>query len=287
MTRTLSLLLLISIACACNAQSPQLDVPYVPTPEPVVKKMLQMADVKEGDVVYDLGCGDGRIVITAVRDFGARGIGVDLDPERIADSNKNAQAANVADRVKFIEQDLFTMDFSDADVVAMYLLPSVNVKLRPTILEMRPGTRIVSHAFDMGDWEADEYAEVEGRSVYFWVVPAKADGTWTWEAPTPAGKQEVSMSVDQKYQTIKGTARIADQEYGIHDGKLRGDELSFTLRPIGGAEGATAMNYTGKIDGDTITGRMNAPAPGEARPAGARGNGTANGAEWTATRKAD
>jgi SAM-dependent methyltransferase len=151
------------------------DVIYVPTPEAVVDAMLKAAKVGPNDVVYDLGCGDGRIVIAAVKDFGAkRGVGVDIDPQRIREARENAQAAKVADRVKIVEGDLFTMDFRDATVVALYLLPSLNLKLRPKLLaELRPGTRIVSHAFDMGDWAPEQTLQVDGKTVYLWTVPEK------------------------------------------------------------------------------------------------------------------
>lgn len=156
------------------AQQPNLDVPYVPTKQEVVEEMLKLANVKPGDVVYDLGCGDGRIVITAAKKFGATGVGVDLNPQRIKEANANAQAAGVTDKVKFIEGDLFEFDFSEADVVTMYLLPSVNLKLRPKLLsELKPGSRIVSHDFDMGDWEAEKTVEVGNDTVYLWTVPEK------------------------------------------------------------------------------------------------------------------
>jgi precorrin-6B methylase 2 len=155
------------------------DVIYVPTPERVVDTMLKAAKVGPNDVVYDLGCGDGRIVVSAVRDFGAkRGVGVDIDPERIREARANVAAAKVGDRVKIVEGDLFTMDFHDATVVTLYLLPSLNLKLRPKLLaELKPGTRIVSHAFDMGDWAPEQTLEVEGKTVYLWTVPAKGPKT--------------------------------------------------------------------------------------------------------------
>ncbi|MHC5743956.1 MAG: class I SAM-dependent methyltransferase [Nostoc sp.] len=148
------------------------DVPYVPTPQPVVDAMLQVAKVNKNDVLYDLGSGDGRIVNTAAQKFGTRGIGIDINPERIQEANANAQKAGVTDRVKFVQQDLFTTDFSEATVVTLYLLPEVNAKLRPKLLsELKPGTRIVSHAFDMGDWKPDQTLNVEGKTIYYWVVP--------------------------------------------------------------------------------------------------------------------
>jgi SAM-dependent methyltransferase len=159
-----------------RAQEVRRDVPYVPTPEPVVAEMLKLAAVTKEDVVYDLGCGDGRIVITAAQKYGARGVGVDIDPQRIKESNENAQKAGVTDRVKFLQQDLFTVDLKDATVVTLYLLPEVNLRLRPRLLaELRPGTRVVSHAFDMGDWKPEKTVKVDGRTVYFWTIPARKD----------------------------------------------------------------------------------------------------------------
>ena len=159
---------------AQGKESRPLDVPYVPTNQKVVKAMLKLAKVKKSDVVYDLGCGDGRIVITAAKDYGASGVGVDIDPQRIKEANENAKKAKVADKVKFVEGDLFEMDFSKATVVTLYLLPAINLKLRPKLLEqLKPGTRIVSHAFDMGDWKPEQTRVVEGATIYFWTVPAK------------------------------------------------------------------------------------------------------------------
>jgi hypothetical protein len=151
------------------------DVIFIPTPPEVVAAMLKVARVGKGDVIYDLGSGDGRIVISAVKDFGAaRGVGIDIDPERIAEASENARQAGVADRVTFLNQDLFTTNFSDATVVTLYLLPSLNLKLRPKLLsDLRPGTRVVSHAFDIGDWVPEQTIDVGGRRVYFWTVPGR------------------------------------------------------------------------------------------------------------------
>jgi len=149
------------------------DVPYVPTPQVVVDRMLQITKVNSNDVVYDLGSGDGRIPITAVRQFNAqRAVGIDINPERIREANQNAQQANVTDRVEFRQQDLFQTDLRNASVVTLYLLPDVNLRLRPKLLsELRPGTRIVSHAFDMGDWKPERVENVDRRTIYYWTVP--------------------------------------------------------------------------------------------------------------------
>jgi len=151
-----------------------LDVPYVPTPDEVVAGMLQAAGVKKGDVVYDLGCGDGRIVIAAAQKFGTRGVGIDINPVRIQEARENAKKAGVSGLVKFIEQDLFEANIGDATVVTLYLLPAVNLKLRPKLLrDLKPGTRVVSHSFDMGDWKPVKKLEVGGEEIFYWVIPGK------------------------------------------------------------------------------------------------------------------
>ncbi|MCM3900962.1 MAG: class I SAM-dependent methyltransferase [Pyrinomonadaceae bacterium] len=172
---TLVVASLLAVVHGQEKQEKKLDVPYVPTPQTVVDAMLSLAAVNKGDVVYDLGCGDGRIVITAAKKYGARGVGVDIDPERIKEANANAKQAGVSDRVKFIEQDLFQTDFKEASVVTLYLLPDINLKLRPKLLsELKAGTRVVSHSFDMGDWKPDKTETVDGhRKVYFWIIPEK------------------------------------------------------------------------------------------------------------------
>jgi SAM-dependent methyltransferase len=152
-------------------ESPKLDVPYVPTPTEVVDAMLKVAKVGKNDVLLDLGSGDGRIPVTAAKRFGTRGFGVDIDPERIKEANANAKKEGVSDLVKFAQQDLFKTDLSKATVISLYLLPRINLELRPRLLKLKPGTRIVSHAFDMGDWKPDQVVNVSGTTVYFWTVP--------------------------------------------------------------------------------------------------------------------
>lgn len=151
------------------------DVIYVPTPHEVVRAMLKVANVGAGDVVYDLGSGDGRIVIAAVKDFGAaRGTGIDINPVRITEANENAAKAKVTDRVRFLNQDLFETDLREATVVTLYLLPWLNLKLMPKLMaELKPGSRVVSHSFHMGDWKPDQTLTVDGRMVYFWTIPAR------------------------------------------------------------------------------------------------------------------
>lgn len=167
--------ILTAISVSGQQTQTKKDVPYVPTPQTVVDEMLKLAAVTSSDVVYDLGCGDGRIVITAAKKYGARGVGVDIDPERVKEANANAVQAGATDRVKFLEQNLFATDLKDASVVTLYLLPEVNLKLRPKLWsELKPGTRVVSHQFDMGDWKPDKTVEIDGSKIYYWVIPAKA-----------------------------------------------------------------------------------------------------------------
>jgi len=172
----LTLLMIGSVAQGLGQESNpkrELDVPYVPTQEEVVAEMLSTAGVKKGDVLYDLGCGDGRIVITAAQQFGIRGVGIDIDPARIKEARLNAEKAGVTSLVKFIEQDLFESKIGEATVVTLYLLPAINLKLRPKLFrELKPGTRIVSHAFDMGDWKPEKQLDVNGETIYYWVIPA-------------------------------------------------------------------------------------------------------------------
>jgi SAM-dependent methyltransferase len=179
LTRAMSLLLVLCLMlAAAPAVLAQYDddpanpeVPYVPTPQDVVDGMLKLANVTKNDVVYDLGCGDGRIVITAAQKFGARGVGVDINPERIREARENAAKAGVADKVKFIEKNLFEADIKEATVVTLYLLPGVNLRLKPKLdSDLKPGTRIVSHAFTMGEWEPVKEESVDGRRLYLWVM---------------------------------------------------------------------------------------------------------------------
>lgn len=160
--------------CLAPVHAQELDVIYVPTREPVMDAMFRLAQVDSSDIVYDLGCGDGRIVIAAAQRFGASGVGIDLDPMRIKEANENAMEAGVTNKVQFIEADLFDSDFSEATVVTLYLLTSLNERLKPILIEqLKPETRVVSHAFSMGDWEPDLQEEVDGTTVYLWTIPEK------------------------------------------------------------------------------------------------------------------
>ena len=238
----------------------QYDVPYVPTPYEVVNEMLRLAGVSKEDLLYDLGCGDGRIVITAAKTTGCRGVGIDIDPRRIEESKSNAIKAGVTDKVKFLQQNLFETDFSKATVVTLYLLQTVNLELRPKLLRaLKPGTRIVSHDFSMKEWEADKFVEVKlerrEHDVYFWVVPANVTGTWKWTSPSGQGKNRYVLKLDQQFQKIKGTLYINDSGLSIERGKVEGDRLLFTVgRTLGGR--STRMLFTGRVNSNTIIGSM-------------------------------
>lgn len=254
-TRTLSSLLLAAmlfmVSAAASAQAtatpqkpfePQVgqagkDVVWVPTPQAVVDQMLDMAKVTKNDFVMDLGSGDGRTVITAAR-RGARAMGIEYNPDMVALSKKNASEAGVSDRATFVNADLFETDFSRADVITMFLLPSINMKLRPKILDLKPGTRVASNTFTMEDWTPDETVTLtDGCSsswctALFWIVPAKVAGTWS----TPNGE----LKITQAFQMITGSLGTSSLQ-----GRLKGDEITFT---------AGTTTYVGKVKGNTITG---------------------------------
>jgi SAM-dependent methyltransferase len=232
------------------------DVHFEATPEEVVEAMLQKAGVTQGDVVYDLGCGDGRFVITAAKRFGARGVGVDIDPVRIRESNENARKADVADRVKFIVGDLFETPVGEATVVTLYLLNELNLQLRPKLLrELKPGTRIVSHTFDMGDWEPDYIGQVRYRTFYYWVVPANISGTWQWSHASLMGGWQNELFLNQEFQEVTGKVIFQGWELRIREPRLMGDQLTFRVRY--NSEGQNvAMRFNGRVNGDTIKGSV-------------------------------
>jgi phospholipid N-methyltransferase len=228
------------------------DVIWVPTPNELVDRMLKMAKVTPNDFVMDLGSGDGRTVIAAAKSFKARAMGVEYNPNMVALSNKNAEKEAVTDRVKFVNADLFETDLSQASVITMYLLPSINLRLRDKILALKPGTRVVSHAFDMGEWKADETGNVEGRNAYLWIVPAKAAGTWKIDA----GNGGIDMVLAQTFQQLEGSVTTGGKASKIEKASLNGDQISFT---------ANGRNFAGKIAGDKM-------------------DGTVGGAKFTATK---
>jgi SAM-dependent methyltransferase len=235
---------------------PGKDVVWVPTAQGLVDKMLDMAKATAQDYVIDLGSGDGRTVITAAK-RGARALGIEYNPDMVELSKRNATKEGVTARANFVKADLFESDFSQATVITMFLLPDINLKLRPKILDLKPGTRIVSNTFTMGDWQADETASVTEScsnwcTALLWIVPAKVGGNWR----LPQGE----LALTQTYQEISGTLRAGGNTTNITNGKMRGDEISFTA---GGAQ------YTGRVTGNAMSGTI--------RSQGSSSN-------WTATR---
>jgi len=257
--RWLGLLGLVALSGGALAQDPVEDVPFVPTPQSVVEAMLKLAQVRPGDFVMDLGSGDGRIVITAARQFGAEGLGIEYDQTLIERATKAAAEAGVSDRASFIRQDIFETDLSQATVLTLYLLPEVNLRLRARILEqLRPGARVVSHDWDMGDWEPDAKIEVDapGKEVgaqqkstlYLWVVPARVDGAW--RSRLGAGG-ELELELTQKYQGVGGTVRYRNVECPVAEATLAGDRLA-----IRACEGANRLVMVGKVHADRIVGMV-------------------------------
>jgi SAM-dependent methyltransferase len=210
--------------------APQRDVPYVPTDDAVVMAMLRFGHVGPEDVVYDLGCGDGRIVIAAARHCGARGVGVDIDPLRIREARENARRLGVGDRVTFLCQSFFDTPVHDATVMMLYLLPSINIKLRPKLLtELRTGTRIIANQFDMGDWPADIRAEVHHRTLLQWIIPAWVPGTWSCIINFPTGRRRMVLRLHRKYQAVLGTAQLGRTPVDVANGRMFGDQLTFKI----------------------------------------------------------
>ena len=217
------------------------DVVWVPTPDSLVEKMLNLAKVTPGDYLIDLGSGDGRAVIAAAK-RGVRAHGIEYNPDMVEISKRNAAAEGVSDRATFAKADLFESDFSQATVITMFLLPQINLKLRPKILGLKPGTRIVSNSFTMGEWEEDESASANGDcsgwcTALLWIVPAKVEGTWK----LPDGE----LTLKQTFQKISGTLKSKNQVTSIASGRMSGDQIYFT---------AGDTEYTGRVSGDTIAG---------------------------------
>jgi hypothetical protein len=237
------------------------DVIWVPTPQVLVERMLQMAETKPTDYVIDLGSGDGRTVITAVKKFGARALGVEYNPEMVELAKRAAEKEGVAGKAQFVQGDIFQTDFSKATVLTLYLLPSLNLKLRPTILNMKPGTRVVSHAFTMDDWQADQVDSADGRTAYLWIVPAKVAGTWKIDA----GSRAYEAVFTQQFQNIGGSTKADNKVVQFSNGKLKGETITFSITDDANAR----RDFTGRVNGNRIEGTMK--------------TGTAE-SKWTATR---
>lgn len=255
--------LLLATAASVAAAAEEPDVPYVPTPQAVVDRMLEIARVGPNDYLIDLGSGDGRIVITAAKKYGAQGFGVDTDHQRVEESIENARRAGVANRVAFYQRDIFDTKLAEATVITLYLLPQVNRRLRPRLLSLRPGTRIVSHDFSMGAWRPDEHVVVAApdkfsgsgsqSDIYFWVVPARVAGRWSWTSTVAGKTHNYEVNLQQSYQAISGTARVGGRLVKLDRAALRGDELhlEFAIN----VDGARLKHVlTGRVEGDNVFG---------------------------------
>ncbi|MGH7515901.1 MAG: SAM-dependent methyltransferase [Gemmatimonadales bacterium] len=233
------------------ARSP--DVPFVPTQMELVRSMLDVAKVGSDDIVYDLGCGDGRIVVAAIKHYGAkRGVCVDIDPKRIEEARHNADTSGVADRITFSNADLFETDLREATVVTLYLLPLINERLRPKLFrELRPGTRVVSNSFDMGNWAADTTVAPPAPSgfqkqAYFWIIPADVAGIWRVRAGS--GSAPRSLELEQTWQRVNGTAERGGRKVPLSDVRITGDRLSFALGNSG------ELRFQGVVKGNQVSG---------------------------------
>jgi len=271
--------LLLSILCwlasSAAAQAQELGkLPYVPTPQIVVDEMLKMAGVTAKDFVVDLGSGDGRMIITAAHKFNANGLGVDIDPKLVELATRNARNEAVSDRAKFIEQDMFKADISKATVVTLYVLPDFMEKLRPKLLrELKPGARIVAHDYYMSEWSPDRDAEMnvpekkaangtEKAYLYLWTVPALVQGDWRMNWDLGGGKtQVIVLAFNQRYQMINASAASKDGELKIANATIKGDDIDFFL-----TVGAANYRFTGKVQGDRMSGNAVTGAGGKPIP---------------------
>ena len=240
------------------------DVPYVPMPEAVVDAMLKLASIGPRDFVVDLGSGDGRIIIAAAKKHGARGFGVEIDAALVNEARREAKRQGVAGRVEFLEQNLFITEIDRASVLTLYLYPRLLMQLRPRFFkELRPGTRIVSHDFDMEDWQPDARVTVPvpgkpygppSSEVYFWVVPANAAGNWRWRSPA-AGSADVEVALSQTFQKVEGTPQVGGRRARLEQGGMRGDEIRFILTVE--VDGQPLRHeYSGRLSSDSISGKV-------------------------------
>lgn len=275
---------LIALTAPALAQEGRGDVVYVPTPQIVVDEMLTMAKLGPKDYIIDLGSGDGRIVITAAKKYGAQGFGVDLDTYLLGLAREGAKKEGVTERAQFIEQNLFETDLSKATVISSYLLPEMNLKLRPKILALRPGTRVVAHDYHMGDWYPDDQRDIPvpekvvgtpGVSyIYMWVVPARVAGKWQVSVTGRDTPYEVAF--DQLFQILEGTLRAGPVSTALRGRVTNGDQITFATQPKG-SPGGQRHEFSGRITGDTISGTVRIGEGAAARQANWSGKLTARG----------
>lgn len=236
---------------AAQDTGPVHPAPYIPSPLATVDEMLRLAEVGPRDVVYDLGAGDGRVVIAAAAKFGARGVGVEIDARLVELARRNAQQAGVAAQVTFLAQDLFATDLREATVVALYLSPNLNEKLRPRLLALAPGTRVVSHSSGMGDWRPDRRTAIR-KDVLLWIVPARVAGRW--RALAGAGAWALELDIAQRFQDISVSARLDGAPVQVWEARLEADRLSFVVVERPGTDSETAHYYAGRVSGSHIEG---------------------------------
>jgi SAM-dependent methyltransferase len=255
---------------AAQDTGPVHDAPYVPSSPATVDEMLRLAAVGPGDVVYDLGAGDGRVVIAAAAKLGARGVGVERDGRLVAQAKENAARAGVGERVRFLQQDLFTTDLGGATVVALYLSPNLNLQLRPALLALAPGTRVVSHSSGMGDWRPDRRTSIR-KDVLLWIVPARVAGRWRSALGSP--RRTLELEVSQRHQEISVGARLDGAPAQVWEARLEGDRLRFVIVEHVGAPDEAGLYFEGRVTGHSIEGSV------------ARGVGAARDEQaWRATR---
>lgn len=243
------------------------DVVWVPTPDEVVERMLNMAQTKPEDYVIDLGAGDGKIAIAAAKKFGARALGIEYNPDMAAHAQRNAKAAGVLGRAQIQQGDIFVTDFTQATVLTMYLLPSLNMRLRPQILALKPGTRVVAHAFNMEDWEPDEVSDIDGRRSFLWIVPATVGGRWATELAAGGASDKVNLNFEQRFQKIEGSAQLGQVFAGLREARLSGFNISFAYVDGKGVR----RDFTGRVVGAQMEGGFRTDSGQEGR--------------WTATKK--
>ncbi len=245
--------LFIISACGTHiGEKKEPDVVYIPTPHKMVKEMLKLADVKGNDVVYDLGSGDGRMVIAAARDFKARGVGIEIDENLLKASRESAKEAGVAEKTSFRAQDMFTTDIREATVVTVFLLPGLNTMLRPKFYkELQPGTRIVSHMWDMGDWKPDMTLTAYGSTAYFWFIPADVEGDWNISVFYEKGTLQYTATINQKYQKLNG--KIHDKKLSFREMTLYGKEINLFIEADSLGNGSL-IGLEGTVQGETMEG---------------------------------
>ena len=258
MVSVASIAALLGAACHFK-RSP--DVQFQATPQDVVEEMLEMAKVTKDDTVYDLGCGDGRFVITAAKKYGARGVGIDIDPKRVQESQKKAIEAGVTDRTRFVEDDLFTAHIHEATVTTLYLGLGLNLELRPKLLrELKPGSRVVSFAYDMGDWKPNAMRSFGNLTLatsywYLWVIPADVAGVWRWSVSTQKGDRPYALQLKQNFQEVSGHMTVQEgRRIRIGEAKLTGDRLNFAVKYDDENKQRVAMQFNGCVSGDTLHG---------------------------------